>query len=172
MREELVTSYALLTQLLSFVKVSEVDPERLQASKGSCSDRSRIQSCSPQHLLMKLTVLPVCKIFIASSLLKKDGIITQLSEYFCVHSLSSVTFGSVSIKNSLKGSLISPSIIQVLIIVSTGAETSFRILLMNCLVLGLPLSANVLMAEQMAPPFKFEIESTIRASHFIRSKGS
>jgi hypothetical protein len=35
MREELVTSYALLTQLLSFVNVSEVDPERLYASKGS-----------------------------------------------------------------------------------------------------------------------------------------
>jgi hypothetical protein len=35
MSEEFVTSYALFTQLFSFEKVSEVDPERLWASNGS-----------------------------------------------------------------------------------------------------------------------------------------
>jgi hypothetical protein len=43
---------------------------------------------------------------------------------------------------------------------------------MNYLVEGLPFIANVLIAEQMAPPLRLEIESTINASHFILSIGS
>jgi len=78
----------------------------------------------------------------------------------------------VSTKNSLNGSLISPSIIHVFIIVRIGAETSLRILLINYFVLGLPFIAKVLIAEQIAPPFRFWIESTISANHFMRSIGS
>jgi len=75
--------------------------------------------------------------------------------YFYVQSFSSGTLGSVSTKNSLNGSLISPSIIQVLIIDRIGAETSFKILLTNYCVLGLPFIVKVLIAEQIAPPFRF-----------------
>jgi hypothetical protein len=50
--------------------------------------------------------------------------------------------------------------------------TSFMILEMNCLVCGLPVKLNELMAEQIAPPFRFLTESQITASHFNRSSGS
>lgn len=133
---------------------------------------SSSQSCSRQQRLMKLTALPVYNIFCANSLLRKDGIIMWLRLYFWVHSFSSGTVGSVSTKNSRKGSLISPSIIHVLIIDRIGADTSLRILFMNYYVLGLPFMVKVLIAEQMAPPFRFCMESIMMASHFILSNGS
>ena len=61
---------------------------------------------------------------------------------------------------------------EYLIIDKIGAGTSFKILLMNCWVLGLPFIVNVLIAEQIAPPFRFYMESIIIASHFILSNGS
>ena len=141
-------------------------------SNGIYKEMSRSQSCSPQHLRMKLTALPVFRILLAKSLFIKLGTIIRLSLYLCNHNFSSGTDGSVSTKNSLNGSLISPSIIQVLIIVKIGADTSFKILLMKEQVPGLPFRVKVLIAEHMAPPLRFLIESIMRASHFMRSRGS
>lgn len=87
-------------------------------------------------------------------------------------SILSGTEGSISTKNSLKGSFISPSIIHYLIIVKIGAETYFNILLINYFVEGLPFRTYEFIAEQTAPPFKLDTESIIIASHFILSKGS
>jgi hypothetical protein len=53
-----------------------------------------------------------------------------------------------------------------------GELTSFKMREMKCFVEGLPLSTYVLMAEQMAPPFRLRTKSVITASHFIRSSGS
>lgn len=74
-KEEFVTSYAWLTQLFNFENVSDVEPYNLSASNGNYKEISKTQSISPQHLLIKLTAFPVYNIFLASSLLKNEGII-------------------------------------------------------------------------------------------------
>lgn len=133
---------------------------------------SRIQSYSWQHLLMKIDALPVCSILFAKSLVRNAGIIIWLSLYLSVHNRLSSTKGSATTKKSWYGSFISPSSIHSLIIFRIGAETYLRILMMNYLVCGLPLSTKVFIAEQTAPPLRYYTWSQITASHFIRSNGS